>query len=926
MKRNRHLLFDVFVMTLPVLGVMGYVLLAAAASFYNAEIKNFHGDAVGPLRVGGPQTMLAAGLEPLVNRPVRRWLPDRPDPAAPNSDDDAADPPIVDLRVDGTALDALSSDLPASAEKWERGELVVNGLPQRVKVRYRGQLMSRYFWKRKAWKIETRKRELVDGFRKINLTPIGRSRLASHLTFMVGREVGLAAPRSRFVRLFLNGEDQGVYLQEEQIDESMIRANQRMPGDVFYGELYMPDEPKMSSAELFWNPFLWEKDSRNNRYPDEYRPHLTDLLDCICDGPPSRLSDENGRAATSGDSPSAWADTGAGPIRHSTDSFARLYRLLDMDKVPLYFAVLAFQGDRHIDDIHNQKLYFNPLTGRFEPLLWNPLFNMGGENAVESMNNRFFRKLVQDPRFLDLVHRQVYERLILGGMTDRQLRELDSIERTIAPFVLDRDEFLADVAQVRQSLLARAERFRSFYEEASVHIQAEPLRDVTRLHVFGRAVASLRLKAITLVEEPDACTLWEDRDFNGRLSEADRQLPVKLLGNDLTVESNDALIYTGRDLRGLEPNHGSTRLAFLKSSYLLVPPQPGRLPKVVGITAERTVGEGKVAVRQGAPDDYVAVETVHPWRLSAPEPPREYRFEGSVALAENLIVRPGDRFEAKPGTTFRLGPGVSMLFHRDVHLSNVNVRRLDPDRPWGVVALQGPEASGSLLEGCRFSGGSEATIGHVYYSGMLSVHYADRVVVRNSEFSGNLLGDDTVRFARCDHVLVENTHIGKANGDAIDFDLCSGRLAECTIADSCGDGIDLMTSQIDVERARITTAGDKGISVGEASHPTISDSSIRDCVTGLGIKDGSDPTVRNVDILACRVGVNSYDKNWRYPGGGRGRLVQCTLRGNGVDVRLDDRSTLIMERCVSEGAYELPAAAPPEQLQVTDRREAETPL
>ena len=133
--------------------------------------------------------------------------------------------------------------------------------------------MSNFFWRIKAWKLKTPRRRLVDGYRVINLTPL-QGRLESHLTFMIAKQAGLQAPRSRIVQLYLNLKDQGLYLQEEQVDELMIRRIGRMPGDIFYGELFFPAEPKMSSDDLFWNPYLWEKKDRNNEYSDEHRPYL----------------------------------------------------------------------------------------------------------------------------------------------------------------------------------------------------------------------------------------------------------------------------------------------------------------------------------------------------------------------------------------------------------------------------------------------------------------------------------------------------------------------------------------------------------------------------------------------------------------------------------------------------------------------------
>ena len=85
-------------------------------------------------------------------------------------------------------------------------------------------------------------------------------------------------------------------------------------------------------------------------------------------------------------------------------------------------------------------------------------------------------------------------------------------------------------------------------------------------------------------------------------------------------------------------------------------------------------------------------------------------------------------------------------------------------------------------------------------------------------------------------------------------------------------------------------------------------------------QDASNPTLRNTQIRGCRVAVSSYDKNWRYPGGGRGRLVDCQLENNDVDVRLDGRSRLTLERCATDGHFELPEGAASDQIIVIPAR------
>lgn len=877
MKPRRHLLRDVFVFSLPLVALLVYLVMALCVSFYNGEIEGFHGYPVRGMRVGGIKAVIQEGLAPIYSRTSRRYI-------ARVARRDRPDPPLrqFDLHVDGRVLDRLASALPASGREWEPGQLVEGQEWVSVEVHYRGQQMSNYYWPRKAWKIKTARERLVDGYRVINLSP-AMNRMEAHLTFLIAEQAGLAAPRSRVVQLFLNLKDQGLYLQEEQIDESMIRRIGRMPGDIFYGELLFPGEPKMSSDDLFWNPYVWRKKGRNNNFSEEHRPHLTELLDHICS--------------------------------ESPESFDALYRLLDMEQFARYFAVVSFQGDLHVDDTHNHKLYFNPLSGRFEAILWNSRMGLADSEGVETMANRFYYKLTRDPRFLDRVQRILYEDLYLAEATAAQLTELDRIEATYTPFALDRGAFVRYLDSLRFKVEQRGRAVERFLQEGEVRFVQNPAGSGALLQIFARAASSLRLDHIELEGPATGVRLFEDRDFDGSLSDGDREVRVRADGQRLVIVEDGLLLHVGRDFRApyaadvkadtFQASRDYTRLAFLESPFLLVSADEGGMPSVIGLAVERTVGDSVVKVSRARPESHVATQTIHPWKFRAPPVPESYRLSGTVEITEDLVVGERDSLRVDPGTKLLLGPGVSLIIESQVHLDGIQIDRLVPERPWGVLALQGAATSGSTIENCTISGGSEDTIRHIYYSGMLSVHHADHVTVRNCVVSDNVLGDDSVRFAAAKDLEISEVRVVGANGDAIDCDVSEGVISDTVILGPRNDGVDLMTSRVVLQRLEIRGAGDKGISFGERAESEGIDVSIQDSTTGIAIKDQSTPNLADVTIENCVVGVDGFDKNWRYPGGGRGRLAGCRLTGNDIDVRLDSSSQLVLQDCSTEARFEI---------------------
>ncbi len=353
-KSGRNIFRDSFVLSLPLLGMLIYNLATVATSLINGEVNGFHGHTLRNTRVGGLSHYLLHNERALLPSQQPAYLSTRLMARSTV--------PILDLRIEGHELDKLQEQIPASGKKWREGILVHEGRAIDVEVRYRGNTYGNYFFASKAWKIKTAKNDLVAGVRDISLTPASTT---SHIGFVVCRQLEVPTPQSRYVRLFINKRDQGLYLQEQPVSESMIRQNRRMPGDVFYGELDVQDDfsSDLSCDGLFWNPYLWDKKSRYNRYSEEYRDHLCELIDAVHD-----------------------------------PSFERLYGIIDVPEFSRFMAAMVYHGDGHIDESHNHRLYFNPLSGKFDAIAWDMDRFLSADESAESMANPLFRKLCRDPR------------------------------------------------------------------------------------------------------------------------------------------------------------------------------------------------------------------------------------------------------------------------------------------------------------------------------------------------------------------------------------------------------------------------------------------------------------------------------------------------------------------------------------------------
>ena len=96
--------------------------------------------------------------------------------------------------------------------------------------------------------------------------------------------MGSLGPKTKLIRLYINGKDQGIRVFVGQLDESTLRAAPKvMPGDLYRGEIIGKD--KFSGIDktikLFNSSAVWDKMAVNNHYDFDSMAPLDKLLDLI---------------------------------------------------------------------------------------------------------------------------------------------------------------------------------------------------------------------------------------------------------------------------------------------------------------------------------------------------------------------------------------------------------------------------------------------------------------------------------------------------------------------------------------------------------------------------------------------------------------------------------------------------------------------
>ena len=816
----------------------------------------------------------------------------------------------VHLYIKDGSLQRLNSDLPHSGFEYVDGGMFYGDEVRKVDLRYRGDNVYHWgFWK-KSWRVKTKRGALYKGMRKFNLiAPRTTEVLNNYLSYRLGSHMGLISPYTELVNVAVNGKFQGVFILTEQIEESTIRRHDRMPGDVYSGELVGMDALQGLENRVFDHPGIWSKAAVNNHFDEDAMDPLEALLKAIEDA----------------DSP---------------EGQRRLSELVNIEAFAKFSAFEALACTVHIDAQHNWRLYYDPWATAFEPIVWDPV---GWHRTVmprpqtplrpDVITSPFHAALFRNAEFLRARSRAFSEFYALGK-DQAFLNEARELIARVGPALELDAHLVTDVQMVKPSevqgaMIHLVNRIESLFEELHQTHVVDPSGLVRfrprapgkiELEVNGRRpVEEIELQYSGPVLGPLVATLdW--RNISGpHKSYVTGKTSIRgsriFLGVDL-ISRHQPSITT------MDPaNAWRNGLKMQPARYdLELAPRPGAISETDEATAlTRALGGELVGVRfRRAGSD--AWETAHAARDVSPNDHGRTELVVSddigipPVIISGEIVLEGDRIIdadviLKPGTTIRMKPGANLLFRGRVLAQGNSDRPIsfiphtEGQEPWGIVGVKGHGANGSRFNHCIFREGSGWKQPLAEYSAMFSIHGVLDVTVANCDFEdsrtfihpvyGEYLVDDMVhgvyskvRFLRC--------NFRRSFADALDMDISEVSLEGCLFEDSGNDSVDLMTAKATISDTRFTDSIDKGVSVGEHSYLVMQNSLMKGCNIGIQSKDESAATVLNTDFVECNQAIDAYSKNWRYEGGGEAYVHKSRFIGNGQSLSADRRSRIVV--------------------------------
>jgi hypothetical protein len=708
----------------------------------------------------------------------------------------------------------------------------------RVKVRLKGDLADHFWSDRWSLRVHVRDGQSAFGMRRFSLqSPHTRGFQREPLFLEYLRERRVLAPRSRFVRLVINGDDNGLFALEEHFAKELLEAQGRREGVIL----------KFDESEF------WRAAHRlGRRHPDfaNWRNARIGVF----------------QAARIARSPALahQLEIGAGLLRSLALDRLAPRDVLDLESWATYLAGCEIFYASHSSLFQNLRFYLDPLSLRIEPLVFDVGVSdpappparwrcQGGLSALTTawlQDEDLARAL---PPELERQLRWVASGGLRAWLREREPAHLEVLRREfpwVEPMPVDRFEARA------RSLLEQRDSWRG---DA---LRPPPPAD-------GAPPAGSRAYP-TLV----MASLLEER---GR--------PVLELSN----ATSRPVLVTALDVPAVLP-------IALPPTPWPDPPKPARVLVDPGSRRPlrgmaRFVDDGEFELpftaRRAAPP--LAAHPLSPPSLDETlDAHRFLRRDGS--RPDLVVVRPGTHdvagwIELPPGVDLRLRARTRLRFAPQAGLivrgalealgdpaSPVTFEAQKPEAGWLGIVVFGTERP-SRLEHAVIRDTNGVARGGWSLTGAVTFHRA-QVGLSHVRFAGSR-AEDALNLVQSRFSL-DDVDFGRAASDAIDVDFGEGTLRDARFVEIGGDAVDVSGTRANLERIAVLRAGDKALSVGERSRVFARALQVRESRIGAASKDGSELEIEGASFRDTGLAaLLAYQKKPEYGPG--------TLRASGVE-------------------------------------------
>ncbi len=670
-------------------------------------------------------------------------------------------------------------------------------------------------------------------------TPATRYFLHEWLLHQLWEREDVLTTRYDFVEVRLNGESLGLYAYEEHFEKQLPESRRRREGPIM----------------KFSEDGYWQAIKRQLAQYGYLHPHAAH----------APMQWEN--ASVEAFQETRWLE---GPAMARQYEQARLlmeqYRqgsaspgeIFDLERLARYYALCDITRGYHGIAWHNQRFFYNPITGRLEPIGFDgyggppePRYAILGEGALNPASllaENIFSALFMDRDFAATYIRELkrlssrdYLAPALDSLYPGWAARLAYLQMEFPAYAPHMEEWLAEGSYV-QSLILPYEGSQSLLAYTQMEVAGQLRLQLRNRHNLPLEIAGYgagRKKMDQALAEPPVLPAPLNRKFMSRM-QRDSLIRdfnrVRFLGQEV-LQDQSAPQYHQLSIPG------NARFLFFRTlgadSLFVAPILPYAAPE--GRTDMQKM-LAKAAIRERGPYRLEGKRIIFP--------------EGKNQVYEDIILPAGYDvvFEA----------GAELGLHRKARFVSFSPVQAfgEAEKP---VKIFSDDASGSFTV---MQAGAWSNLSNVWFEGLNTIRSG------GWELSGAVnFYEADVRFYRC---AFRNNHCEDALNvihsefelrsclfsdtpfDAFDADFSKGIVENCQFLRTGKDGMEFSGSIANIKNCLMESNGDKALNVGEESDAVIFDSTIKGAQIALASRDYSTLFVRGVNLKDCQQGFVAF--------------------------------------------------------------------
>ncbi len=713
--------------------------------------------------------------------------------------------------------------LQSSDDSWVKAKVLYHGDTNKVKIRLKGDWLDHLQDDKWSFRIKMKEGNIMNMKEFSIQHPKTRKYMSEWLLHDVLMKEDVLTTKYDFIPVQINGRSLGVYAVEEHFKNHLLENKTRREG------------PMLKLAEdAFWD---YQLAAREKKATTSFHYPIFK----------SAIVKPFSKKKTFKDSLQKAYFYKAQDILHSYKEFdIKFSKHFDVEKYAKFYALVDIFQSYHGLIWHNQRFYFNPLTEKIEPIVYDA--NIEGDNHFTNPN-RFiladntgeFKQVKKDEHYMsfqafnDPVFRKTY------------FEELN--------YYINEFNWEGYFKERKEALTAKNELLKNefpYYTFSTEYIN-------NRIAIIKQQFAQYENK------ETDG----EWFNFNYKAKES-INVPTLSEGpiNNLSLvihkekKKGDKRQYSLKNYF----HYPITIIAAGKKKDSLINVPELVLPAFYegdNITSKMLITDKKikyVKFKVNGTDNTKTIKVLK-WRSPSIIPKKEEDYnlgifkntnkdtltlaKGNYTLSKSVII-PKGKYVKFNGANITLTNKASIISYSPIVMDGC------------IIIAKGGEGfslieptGNSVISNTKFVNLTPNTQLQTCTGGV-SI-YNTTIKIEGCEFN-NIKSEDGLNLVNCNYDISNTTFTG-CMSDGFDIDYGSGVLSNITINNSGNDGLDVSYTNITVNNLKVNKPGDKAVSVGERSTFKGNSFDIKGAKIGIAVKDESNATIDNISLNTCDIGV-----------------------------------------------------------------------